>query len=175
MTATLDIAQAPLAFDPVVDVTTEPHRRFDDIEALMFATGGFQLPVKHLFAHGVYAREITIPAGVMLAGKIHRTEHFVIVLNGLIKTWCEAEGLRVIDARRGPVVFIAQPGTRRLGVAIEDSTWISFHPDPTDCRDPDLLETSLIQPHKVADELIQHFRDLLQTEATHAPAPESID
>jgi hypothetical protein len=32
-------------------------------------------PVRHYFAPGLYAREMTIPAGVTLTGAVHKTEH----------------------------------------------------------------------------------------------------
>ena len=34
------------------------------------------IPVNHYFGGGAYAREITIPAGVALTGRIYKDDHF---------------------------------------------------------------------------------------------------
>lgn len=98
-------------------------------------------PVHH-FAPGIYARELTIPAGVLLTGKIHRTTHLNIVSQGSIVVWSETEGTRRIDA---PFAFVASPGTRRIGFALTDTVWTTIH--ATDLTDLDELEQVLIEPH----------------------------
>ena len=47
--------------------------------------------VKHMFANGCYLREIFMPAGARVIGKIHATEHFNIILKGKV-TVVTAEG-----------------------------------------------------------------------------------
>jgi len=37
------------------------------------------LPVRHYIAGGVYVRELSIPAGTVLTGYIHKHEHIAIV------------------------------------------------------------------------------------------------
>ena len=41
-----------------------------------------ELPVVHRFSGGIYAREITIPAGVVLTGKIYLDDHFDVMVYG---------------------------------------------------------------------------------------------
>ena len=41
-----------------------------------------ECPLKHYFAPGVYLREIFMPAGSVVIGKIHKTEHFNIIQKG---------------------------------------------------------------------------------------------
>ena len=36
----------------------------------------------HFFAPGMYLRELTIPAGMLMVGKIHKHAHFLMVLKG---------------------------------------------------------------------------------------------
>ena len=36
----------------------------------------------HFFAPGMYLRELTVPAGMLIVGKIHRHAHFLMVLAG---------------------------------------------------------------------------------------------
>ena len=44
-----------------------------------------ELPLVHYFVNGVYGREIFIPAGVLVAGRIHKTEHISIISQALSK------------------------------------------------------------------------------------------
>lgn len=96
----------------------------------------------HHFTEGIYAREIFIPAGVLLTGKMHRTAHLNIVSQGAIEVWTE-EGMRLI---RAPFAFVAQPGTKRVGLAHEDTVWTTVHPNPGDERNLEQLEALLIIP-----------------------------
>jgi hypothetical protein len=95
----------------------------------------------HYFAPGVYARELYIPKGHALTGKIHRTEHLNIVSVGRIAVVTE-EGKRfVIEA---PYTFVSKPGTKRAGFALEDTVWTTIH--PTTETNLDKLEDELIAP-----------------------------
>jgi hypothetical protein len=81
------------------------------------------IPVTQYFCNGVYLREITIPAGTLLTGKIPTDERLNIVLSGS----CEMvtnDGLRVIE---GPIVFKSPPGTKRAGRCLTDCTWLTAH------------------------------------------------
>lgn len=118
-------------------------KNLDELEGLM-RQSPHQLYIEpvHRFAEGLYAREITIPAGTLLTGKIHRTRHLNIVSKGRIAVWSEGEPVRVIEA---PFSFVAEPGTRRLGYAYEETVWTTIH----GTRETDLarLEAELIEPH----------------------------
>lgn len=93
---------------------------------------------KHHFAPGVYMRELFIPKGVLLTGKIHKTEHLNIVASGEIKVWTE-DGMKVIKA---PAVIHSMPGIKRVGLALEDTVWITVH--ATEEKDLGKLEEQLI-------------------------------
>jgi hypothetical protein len=67
----------------------------------------------HYFAKGLYAREISIPKGTLLTGKIHRSEHLNIISKGDISVVTES-GTRRIKA---PFTMVSQPGTKRVGYA----------------------------------------------------------
>lgn len=96
----------------------------------------------HRFAQGIYAREITIPAGTLLTGKIHRTQHLNVISAGDISVWTEGEPVRRIKA---PYTFVAEPGTRRVGYAHADTVWTTIH--ATTETDLERLEATLIEPH----------------------------
>lgn len=116
--------------------------RIASLEAAMFQEPQVAIETSHVFADGLYAREIVIPAGTLLTGKIHGFEHINIVSKGSISVVTE-HGARRISA---PCTFVAQPGTKRLGYAHEDTVWTTIHALPNDVRDPDEAEALLILP-----------------------------
>lgn len=95
---------------------------------------------KHYFADGMYAREIFIPAGTVLTGKIHKTEHINVLSQGEISVMTD-EGVKRLKA---PCTIIAKPGTKRVGYAHTDTVWTTFH--ATKETDLDKLEAELIAP-----------------------------
>lgn len=102
--------------------------------------GQIEIKTTHHFAPGVYAREIFIPKGTLLVGKIHRTEHINIVSIGDITVVSEAGLVRL----KAPHTLISKPGTKRVGYAHEDTVWITIH--PTDETDVEKIESILIAP-----------------------------
>lgn len=82
-----------------------------------------ECPLEHLFAHGIYARQMFIPKGTLLTGKIHKFSHINVVLKGDISVATE-HGVQRIKA---PAIFVAEPGTKRAGFAHEDTIFINFH------------------------------------------------
>ena len=36
-------------------------------------------------------------------------------------------------------MFKGPPGVKRAGIALEDTVWVTIHPNPTEERDPDKL------------------------------------
>lgn len=109
------------------------------LEAALVAQGdGQELPVQHHFSRGVYARELFIPQGVVLVGKIHRFSQINIVLKGDISVLTE-HGVRRL---KGGDMFVSPAGIKRAGFAHEDTTWLTIH--GTNETDPDKLEAELI-------------------------------
>lgn len=101
-----------------------------------------QIPedVHHHFAPGVYMRELRIPKGAVLTGKIHRTDHLNILAKGEISVLTE-HGVRRLTA---PCVIQSSAGIKRAGYAHEDTIWITVH--PTHETDLAKLEEQLIAP-----------------------------
>jgi hypothetical protein len=81
-------------------------------------------PLKHSFAPGVYVREIFIPKGTMLTGKIHRHSHPNFLMKGEVIVLTESGGREHLKA---PLSMISQAGTKRAVYAIEDTVWITIH------------------------------------------------
>lgn len=111
--------------DQVLSETKGTLRTIRDLEAAMIATGKtVSLVALHHFAHGTYTRELLIPAGVVLTGKIHRHSCINILAKGTIVI-SDGETEREITA---PHTFVAPAGSKKAGFALTDVVWINVHP-----------------------------------------------
>ena len=81
-----------------------------------------ELPVKHRFSRGVYARELFIPQGTVLTGRIHKYSQINILLSGDISVLTEDGIRRVVP----PFVVESPAGTKRVAYAHEDSVWLTI-------------------------------------------------
>lgn len=111
----------------------------DALQELMFShPDKTDIKVKHHFAHDVYAREMFIPSGASLIGKIHKHACINVLTKGRMTVVTE-DGRKTINA---PEVVISKPGVKRGGYAHEDSIWITFH--HTDKRNLKDIEEDVI-------------------------------
>jgi len=102
-----------------------------------------ELPLKHHFAPGAYARECFVPAGSTVVGKIHRHAHINIISRGHGVVATEF-GRMEYDARQGPYTFTSSPGTKRAVHALSDTIWTTFH--VTEATTPEAAEVDVIVP-----------------------------
>ncbi len=116
----------------------------DEIEAAIASCEQIDCPVRHIFTPGLYTREITMPAGVTLTSKIHKTEHPYVVSKGMVKVWTEEEGTVLIEA---PFTGITKPGTRRVLTTLTETIWTTFHVNPSNTQDMKKLEKRFIKKH----------------------------
>jgi hypothetical protein len=98
-------------------------------------------PLKHSFAPGIYVREIFIPAGMILTGKIHKHEHPNFLMSGTVEVITEGGGIELL---KGPLAMISPPGTKRGLKAHTDLVWITVHHNPTNTQDLEELEKIVI-------------------------------
>lgn len=82
-----------------------------------------EMPLKHYFTDGAYARELTMPKGAMVVGKIHKHAHLNFITKGKVAVVTEF-GKEVYTA---PYTFISQPGTKRVVYILEDTVWTTVH------------------------------------------------
>lgn len=108
------------------------------LEAMLFSGQVLELPVKHHFSRGVYARELFIPKGTVLVGKIHKYSQINIVSKGDISVLTE-DGVKRVKA--GDTI-VSSPGIKRAGFAHEDTIWTTIH--GTHETDLERLEDELI-------------------------------
>tara|TARA_R100001530_G_C4315947_1_gene154389 strand:- start:1197 stop:1688 length:492 start_codon:yes stop_codon:yes gene_type:complete len=99
-------------------------------------------PLKHTFSDGIYVREIFIPAGMFIVGKIHKHDHPNFLLSGEVTVVTE-DG---IEDLKGPLSIMSKAGTKRALYAITDLVWITVHANPTNTEDLKELEEEIIAP-----------------------------
>lgn len=83
------------------------------VEAALRKAPEVELPLRHLFADGVYYRELTIPAGTIVLGKIHKYATLLIVLQGTLTIASDSGPIQLT----APAVMVGEAGKARLGYA----------------------------------------------------------
>jgi len=94
-----------------------------ELEKEMAEYPQLDLPVKHHFSKDLYGRELLIPAGSLVVGKIHKHQSLNILASGTISLLTE-EGTKEVSA---PYVVVSKPGIKRVGYAHTDCVWITAH------------------------------------------------
>lgn len=107
-------------------------------EAEMLKHPQVEIPTKHHFSYGVYAREIFIPKGVILTGKIHKYTQFNILVQGEMSVLVG----EVVQRIKAPFTVASEAGTKRIAMAHEDCIWITIH--GTHETDIDKIEATFI-------------------------------
>ena len=108
------------------------------LERLLQSCPQVDCPMKNYFSNGLYIREMTIPAGTVLTGAVHKTKH-LITIQGIAKVETE-NGVIEINGFAG---FIAYPGAKRAIFAITETVVMNFH--ETDETDIDKLVSELTE------------------------------
>ena len=93
-----------------------------------------EMKLVHYFSDGVYARELHIPAGAILTGKIHKYTQLNMLTKGCIRVLLE-EGIKEINA---PFTVVSPPGTKRIAFAVTDCIWTTIL--ATNETDPNVIE-----------------------------------
>jgi hypothetical protein len=125
---------------------TTAREKVDALETALLNVPQVDCPVRHHFAPGVYAREITIPKGTVLVGAIHKRDNLVVLSAGRLQLVTD-DGTVEIAA---PHTLLCKAGAKNAAVALEDSVWTNFF--ATDETDPDKLVELLTE--STADELL---------------------
>lgn len=90
------------------------------------------------FSHGVYGREMRVPAGSVISGHIHKFENLNVLLEGEMSVLTE-DGIKRVQAG---FVVVSPPGTKRIAYAHTDCRWLTIH--GTEDRDLDKIEQKFI-------------------------------
>lgn len=113
-------------------------------------------PLKHSFADGQYVREMFIPKGVVIVGKIHKHSHPNFLLKGKVSVFTEQDGVQELEA---PLSMVSSPGTKRVVYAHEDTIWITVH--KTNSTDLVEIEEEIISKNFEKFDIIKNKGELL--------------
>lgn len=97
--------------------------------------------MKHHFSPGLYLREIFMPADTVVIGRVHKTEHFNILVKGaalIVHDDFHTEELRA------PMVFVSKAGVQKALLILEDMIWMTTH--VSEETDLEKLEAQLVEP-----------------------------
>ena len=114
---------------------TPMRERVDALELAASKMPQVDCPVRHYFAPGLYAREMSIPAGTVVTGAVHKRENLIVVSMGRLKI-VTADGTKEVKA--GDTITCAA-GMKNAVYALEDSRWTNFLPNPDNETDTDKL------------------------------------
>jgi quercetin dioxygenase-like cupin family protein len=105
--------------DPELKAMREEVIEFENKVLKLFEQ--IDLITEHYFAHGVYARKISIPKDTILTGEIHKYSQINFLLSGEMQVLV---GDRM-EHIKAPFMVVSPPGTKRLARALENSVWIT--------------------------------------------------
>lgn len=139
---------------------TEFHSEFEKMDG---AVTGDELeklnPLKHIFADGLYIREIKVPANQFCITKIHKKKHPLFLLSGKISILSEHGK----DTFTAPHYVITLPGTQRAVYSHTDCVLVSVH--ATTETEIDKVEEEVIAKDFNDPEITEHDMKLLMEEA----------
>jgi len=137
-------------------LTRSPREKIMLLEAELLQHEQVALETSHTFCDGLYARQIEIPAGTVLTGKIHLREHLNFILKGEIAVFTEHGEQRI----KAPAMIVSQPGTKRAGYAVEDTTWCTVHASVS--KDVAAVEEELVTNNYEDPRLISVMATLIE-------------
>ena len=97
-------------------------QRIFALEAEMKKLPQLEIPVRHYFSHGLYAREITVPPESLITGVIHKYPQINILSKGTMIVTI-GEDVRQIEASH---TVVSPPGVKRAAVALTECVWTTI-------------------------------------------------
>ena len=83
----------------------------------------YEPPTEHVFHGGMYCRQVWRPKGCLIVGKVHKKEHFYMIVSGTVSVTTD-DGVQTIT---GPMLLCSKPGTKRAVYAETDALCMTFH------------------------------------------------
>ena len=102
----------------------------------------------HHFSQGLYCREMRMPKGMVLTGKVHKQDHIAMLTNGRVAITTGGDQ-QILNS---PVIIPSKAGVKRAILALEDAVFITVH--ATELTDIDEIEAALVEeprPHIVRE------------------------
>lgn len=97
----------------------------------------------HFFTPGLYMRTIMMRRDVVFVSEIHKNEHPYIITEGAVSVWTKADGWKTLTA---PFFGVTNPGTLRVLRTWSDTVWTTFHANPDDGKDLEVIRQRTVVP-----------------------------
>lgn len=117
----------------------------DRLQAELVKLPQYEPKTDHYFANGLYMRTVWSPAGSVIVGKVHKTEHFYAVLSGRVSVTTESGVVELDATKNGPQILTCPIGTKRAVVVLEDAWRMNVHLNLDNVADVDELEEQLVE------------------------------
>ena len=115
-------------------------QRVDVLQQELSKLPQYEPVTRHYIHGGMYCREVFREADVLVVGKVHKKEHFYLIVGGtVIITDGENESVEVT----GPFLFLSKPGTKRAVYAVTNTLCMTFH--ATDATTVEDAENELVE------------------------------
>lgn len=141
-----------------------------ELEVILKQLPQLDCPLKHYFSPGVYGREIFMPQGSLVVGKIHKNQTMNIISVGEISILSIDGVIRV----KAPYTFVSSPGAKRVVYMHTDCIWTTFH--GTHETDLEKIEDAIIAKTYddvyVSIEDVQKLMDVTETVTAEIPVVE---
>lgn len=99
----------------------------------------YEPETEHFFHGGMYCRRVWRDAGVLVVGKVHKKEHFYLIVSGTVHITTD-EGVQKLT---GPALLMSKPGTKRAVFSETPALCMTFH--VTDATTVDDAEAELVE------------------------------
>lgn len=126
------------------EVQSSVRAQVEKLQAVLATMPQTEPDMRHLFADGMYCRQMFIPKGMMAVGKVHKRQHFFLVVQGTLRC-TTADGYEDFSA---PTIIVVEPGSKRAVFAFDDVICMTFH--RTFETELDAIESEVIEPDETA-------------------------
>lgn len=101
----------------------------------------YEPKTEHFFHGGMYCRKVFRDKDVMVVGRVHRKEHFYLIVSGsVLITDGSDEAVRAVAG----TLILSKPGTERAVFSLEPTVCMTFH--RTDATTVEEAEAELVEP-----------------------------
>lgn len=131
--------------DPRIEISPETARWNARIEAALpelRALPQIEMPVRHHFAHGIYAREGTLIAENIYVGKAHRHQNITVFISGRASLVMDGKIQEIV----APCIVRSEPGVMKILYVRENLHGAVIHANPKNVTDPAVLDEEFVFP-----------------------------
>lgn len=120
---------------PVTAPSASLRERIDSFEKTIIHDEQVETPVRHYFAPGLFAREMSIPAGVSVVGAVHKADSLIVLSKGRLIMATEDGPLEISAPHTRP----CKAGSKNAVYTLEDCVWTNFYANPDNETDIGVL------------------------------------